>query len=74
LEVKFTALFPTQPPVIRLIRPRLEYLTGNVTFGGTFCNDLLTNWKGQSMENLLTSLRQSLIDDGARVDLRTANL
>ncbi len=74
MEVKFTALFPAQPPVIRLIRPRLEYLTGNITFGGTFCNDLLTNWKGMSMHSLLTKLRQSLIDDAARVDLRTANL
>ncbi|KAF0976180.1 hypothetical protein FDP41_004855 [Naegleria fowleri] len=76
LEVKFPATFPSEAPFIRVIRPRFEIFTGQVSFGGTFCIDSLNNntWSGKksiTMETVILSIRQSLIDNGARVDMRT---
>ncbi|KAG2381345.1 hypothetical protein C9374_006334 [Naegleria lovaniensis] len=76
LEVKFPATFPSEAPFIRVIRPRFEIFTGQVSFGGTFCIDSLNNntWSGKksiTMESVILSIRQSLIDNGARVDMRT---
>lgn len=65
--------YPTNPPFVRIVAPRLQFLTGNVTFGGTFCNDVLTqdNWfPAVQMRALLQELRRSLVEAGAVVDKR----
>jgi ubiquitin-protein ligase len=73
LEIRFTVDFPNRPPLIRIIRPRIQYLTGGVDIQGFFVNELLTSngWSNQSrLSSIFLSLRQSLIDNEAKIDLR----
>ncbi len=74
IEMKFTGQYPNDPPSVRVVRPRMVYLSGNLSFGGTFCLDFLMpqNWsKYTYLDMLITQIKKSLIDNGARVDLRT---
>lgn len=74
IEMKFTGQYPNDPPSVRVVRPRMVYLSGNVSFGGTFCLDFLMpqNWnKYTYLDTLITQIKKSLLDNGARVDLRT---
>ena len=41
-----SAPFPTCPPLIRVVRPRMKWYTGHVTSGGSFCTEMLVNTKG----------------------------
>ena len=75
LEIRF-GNFPEEPPHIRVVSPRIQYLTGLVQFDGSFCVDFLTrtNWpenKCLSMESIISKLKTSLIENDASIDLRT---
>mmetsp|Transcript_16184 Transcript_16184/g.34417 ORF Transcript_16184/g.34417 Transcript_16184/m.34417 type:complete len:372 (+) Transcript_16184:92-1207(+) len=72
LRVLFPSQFPTQPPYIRVIRPRFAYRTGHVTLGGSICTEMLTNqgWSPlMSMESVLMAIRSNMVDGGARLNL-----
>jgi ubiquitin-protein ligase len=73
-EMLFKIDFPEKPPVIRLLRPRLKYGTGNVSFSGTFdTNSLLhDDWEENlDLITLIESIRNDLIDGKARIDMKT---
>jgi hypothetical protein len=48
LVVEFASNYPASPPFVRIFTPRLQYLTGNVTFGGSFNTYYTTpdGWNG----------------------------
>eukprot|EP01080_Neovahlkampfia_damariscottae_P008949 gene8949-898_t len=72
LEIKFTVDFPNVPPLIRILRPRIHYLTGDIDIQGFFNSELLTlnGWSNKfHLSRILKYLRQSLIDNNARIDL-----
>eukprot|EP00003_Mantamonas_plastica_P014853 TRINITY_DN2554_c0_g1_i1.p1 TRINITY_DN2554_c0_g1~~TRINITY_DN2554_c0_g1_i1.p1 ORF type:complete len:391 (-),score=105.53 TRINITY_DN2554_c0_g1_i1:236-1357(-) len=76
LRVVFPMDYPTHPPYIRVIRPRFAFRTGNITIGGSVCNELLTNtgWSPQNtMESVLLTIRAQMIAGGARLDLRNTH-
>eukprot|EP00759_Apiculatamorpha_spiralis_P029008 PhF_6_TR31423/c1_g1_i3/m.46071/K10582/UBE2Q; ubiquitin-conjugating enzyme E2 Q len=71
LSVAFPTDYPRAPPFIRVIRPRLQYMTGHVTIGGSICTEMLTNqgWSPMNtIEAALISIRANLIEGGARID------
>ena len=75
LEVRF-ANYPEEPPHIRVVSPRIQYLTGLVQFDGSLCVDFLTrnNWAENrclSMESIFSKIKSSLIENDACIDLRT---
>ena len=43
LEVIFRESFPSQPPFIRVVSPRVKWYTGHVTAGGSICLKSLVN-------------------------------
>ena len=43
LSVAFPSSFPSQPPYMRVIRPRFAFRTGHVTIGGSICTEMLSN-------------------------------
>ena len=69
-EVRLPALFPFNPPFIRLLRPRLKNLTGHITAGGSVCTEMLTTsgWNPTySMRTVLLTVKMLLVDGGAEV-------
>jgi ubiquitin-conjugating enzyme E2 Q len=63
-EMKFTAYYPKDPPVIRLLKPRLEYGTGNVSVSGLFeTNEVLREgWSNFiDIPDLCENIRNNLI-------------
>jgi ubiquitin-protein ligase len=74
VEIKFTGAFPSEPPAVRVVKPRLQYLTGQVTFDGFLCVDFLLpqKWNRHAhMDTIIQQIKNSLIENKARVDLRT---
>jgi len=75
LEIRF-GNYPEEPPHIRVVSPRLQYLTGLVQFDGTICPEFLMrdNWaenKCLAIESIITKLKNVLIENEAKVDNRT---
>jgi hypothetical protein len=74
LEMRFTDAFPNEPPLIRIVRPRLEYLSGRSNFYGMLYLDVLSdeNWrweKGNNMHDLILKLHCQLSE--VQLDMRT---
>jgi ubiquitin-protein ligase len=73
LEIYFTSSYPKEPPFVRIVKPRLQYLTGNVTFGGSFIEVPalgVTYSEHLEMISIISSVRQTLINGGAKIDLK----
>jgi ubiquitin-protein ligase len=84
LEIYFTSAYPKEPPFVRfllfkivqqvrIVKPRLQYLTGNVTFGGSFIEVPalgVTYSEHLEMISIISSVRQTLINGGAKIDLK----
>ena len=73
LHVAFPADFPSRPPYVRVIRPRFAFRTGHVTIGGSICTEMLTSagWSStMTMESVLLSIRQNMVEGGARIASR----
>ena len=71
LELKFPPQYPHSPPFVRVVRPRFQFHTGHVTVGGSICQQDLTSqgWSSTTtVEGLLHSLQQLMIEGKARVD------
>ena len=62
-EIRFPSNYPTFPPFIRFIRPRINFRTGHVTIGGSICVEGLTKtgWLSmRSIENVLVEILDNL--------------
>ncbi|KAG2386614.1 hypothetical protein C9374_002358 [Naegleria lovaniensis] len=75
LEIRF-GNYPDEPPHLRVVSPRIQYLTGLVRFDGTICPEFMTksNWnenKFLTIESIISKVKNILIDNDAKVDLRT---
>lgn len=71
LELSFTKNYPFDPPFVRVVRPRFEFMTGHVTQGGSICIELLTasGWSpAYSLESLLVQLRALFVSGNAKID------
>ncbi|KAL5022647.1 hypothetical protein ScPMuIL_001802 [Solemya velum] len=72
LEMQFPGDYPMSPPFVRLIRPRLAFLSGHVTIGGSICMEMLTKsgWRPcNDIESILVQVRSEIMSDPeARLD------
>jgi ubiquitin-protein ligase len=41
MELNFTSKYPIEPPIIRVVLPRMRQYTGNITIGGAVCSEFL---------------------------------
>eukprot|EP00029_Vermamoeba_vermiformis_P013246 TRINITY_DN8162_c0_g1_i1.p1 TRINITY_DN8162_c0_g1~~TRINITY_DN8162_c0_g1_i1.p1 ORF type:complete len:515 (+),score=117.06 TRINITY_DN8162_c0_g1_i1:3-1547(+) len=77
LEMEFPPSFPMSAPFVRILYPRIQFLTGGVSFGGTICADVLSK-KGwtpvMEVRQLIREIKQHLVTHGARIDTTTSNL
>ena len=70
LRIRFPPNFPTQPPFVRVLRPRLRESTGYVLNGGGICMELLTpqGWSpATSLNAIIMSVRSMLHCGSARL-------
>jgi hypothetical protein len=70
LRLRFPARYPSDPPHVRVVRPRFVFHTGHVTIGGSICAQILTKceWSpNTSLSSLFLYLHTLLIDGGARI-------
>lgn len=72
-EALFPSDYPNKPPFLRVVQPRLVYLTGNIRYCGTFTHipALSLYSKHVDMISLISAIRQTLINGKAKVDLNT---
>eukprot|EP01080_Neovahlkampfia_damariscottae_P006686 gene6686-10851_t len=73
VEIYFTSNYPKEPPFVRVLSPRLQYLTGNVTFGGSFISvPALGETYSPVIDvySIIQSVRQTLINGKARIDMK----
>jgi len=71
LEILFPSNYPMEPPFVRIVRPRFQYLTGHITVGGSICTELLTSkgWTpSMCIENLLVNIRFIILEGEGRID------
>lgn len=75
LEITLNENFPTDPPFVRVITPRMQQWSGHITIGGSICTIMLTNcgqegsWKPDFCpEGIFHQLVQLFKDGDAKVD------
>lgn len=71
IEVLLPERYPFDPPFIRIVSPRFEFLSGHITRGGSICMELLTKqgWTSSiSIDKVLLMIKQNIMDGNARVD------
>mmetsp|Transcript_37453 Transcript_37453/g.89904 ORF Transcript_37453/g.89904 Transcript_37453/m.89904 type:complete len:175 (-) Transcript_37453:303-827(-) len=64
LRIRFPSDFPSQPPFVRVVRPRIKENTGFVLGGGGICMELLTpqGWSpATSLNAVIMSVRSMLL-------------
>jgi ubiquitin-protein ligase len=74
VQVCFPNEYPRVPPLVRIVGPRLKYLSGNVTFSGVVCLEELSSavWTPAfGIAEVMKRVRDSLILHDARLDIRT---
>ena len=72
LEVTYPNRYPIEPPFIRILKPKFQFMTGHVTIGGSICMEVLTKsgWSpAYSIESLIVQIKAEMIDGGARLNL-----
>lgn len=73
-DFTFPSSFPTEPPFVRIVRPRFQYRTGHVTIGGSICAEILTTSKWDSnitLTGLVLLLKDLIYAGDAQVDMST---
>ena len=68
LRIRFPSDFPSQPPFVRVLRPRMKAGTGFVMRGGGICIELLTpqGWSpATSLNAVIMSVRSMLLCEPA---------
>lgn len=76
LGMRFNGDYPMSPPFIRIIRPRIQPLTGHITSHGVICMELLTKsgWSPAcSIETLLVIIKSEIIEGDGRLDMTNTN-
>lgn len=71
LEMSFPDNYPFSPPFVRVVKPKLKKMTGNVSEHGAICHETLSSkhWAPAcTVESLLVSIRSHILDGGGRVD------
>jgi ubiquitin-conjugating enzyme E2 Q len=71
LEFRFPKRFPSDPPFVRVLKPRFIMHTGHITVGGSICADFLTTHQWDptlSLEAVLRSVLDLMLQGGARFD------
>lgn len=71
-EIRFNGNYPSEPPFIRIVRPRIALRSGHVTVGGSICAEGLTKdgWNQQrSVENVLVEVFVNLAAGDASLDI-----
>ena len=72
--LEFPVTYPTRGPSLRIIEPRVEFLTGGVTFGGTLLGlESLQRegWRPESTPaEILSMVREHLVEKEAGLDSR----
>ena len=72
-EILLPESYPFEPPFIRIVSPRFEFLSGHITRGGSICMELLTKqgWTSSvSIDKVLLMIKQNMMDGNARIDSR----
>lgn len=75
-EVCFPEQYPFEPPFVRVIYPRFQFMTGHITSGGSFCSEVTTTtgWNPSwSIEALIMQIKVELIDPKGEARLDLAN-
>lgn len=71
MECRFWKPYPANPPLIRVIRPRMRWYTGHVSAGGSICSQMLVNsgtksshgWQpSYSLEAIVRHVRYGMTD------------
>jgi len=72
MEANMTAhggSWPTDPPLLRVVKPRMKLYTGHVTAGGSICSEMLVNTGGSngwnprlSMEAIIETIKLNMVD------------
>jgi hypothetical protein len=74
ITINFSPDYPKSVPHVRIKKPKLVFLTGNVNSAGCFLNSILTekgwNESKKNMITLLDVLRKDLVNDSAQIDMR----
>jgi ubiquitin-protein ligase len=71
LSLKFPSDFPASPPLFAVMSPRFEYMTRNITFGGTICMNELTNngWRPTiELLPLILQVKQNIEESNIRIN------
>jgi len=66
MEMEFPPDYPMSPPFVRVLRPRIKFLTGHVTIGGSVCMEMLTKsgWRPTNdIESILVQIRSEILSD-----------
>lgn len=74
LEMRFPSQFPSEPPFVRILKPRFVMHTGHITIGGSICADFLTSHKWDptlSLEALLRSVLCLMTQGNGRIDINS---
>jgi len=67
LECIFRESFPSQPPLIRVVYPRIRWYHGHVTAGGSICTQMLVNgiengWcSSYTMEGVIETVKNNFL-------------
>jgi len=74
LKIQFSKEYPFKPPFVRVIEPRFQFRTGNVTLGGAICFEMLTlsGWNAiNSIDSIIMTIRAQMMSAEAkgRLDL-----
>jgi len=74
LKIQFSKDYPFKPPFVRVIEPRFQFRTGNVTLGGAICMEMLTltGWNAILMiDSIIMTVRAQMnsADSKGRLDL-----
>lgn len=71
LELQFADNHPSDPPFVRIVRPRFQQYTGHITVGGSICSKLVTadGWRPNiSTESLLRTILEAMNDGNAKIE------
>jgi len=69
LRIQFSKEYPFCPPFVRVIEPRFQFRTGNVTLGGAICMEMLTlsGWNAiNSIESIIMTVRAQMNSPDAK--------
>ncbi|CAG9320288.1 unnamed protein product [Blepharisma stoltei] len=70
-EVRYGQNYPSEPPFVRVIRPRFSFRTGHITIGGSVCIHGLTTsgWNpDRNIDGILMEILSNIAEGHGRLD------